>query len=257
MTEDTAGQSAQDVETAAPGPAERIPPDGQPETPAALHSAFPPIGDYAFLSDCETTALVAPNGAVEWMCAAAAWTRPSVFAAMLDRGAGAFRLSPADAEVPPTGATCPARWCWRRAGTSATAGSSSGTPWWSARGSHDPSRSTYQRPPTDYAAAHMLVRTVRCVNGEVQLLMDCEPVFDYGRHRATWAHAEAGYHQAIAHADRTATSALTLTTDLRLGFEGPRAVGPLAAQGGRRPLLRAVLGRRRRRPRPSRRPTSG
>ena len=31
-------------------------------------SAFPPIGDYAFLSDCETTALVAPSGNVEWLC---------------------------------------------------------------------------------------------------------------------------------------------------------------------------------------------
>ena len=28
-------------------------------------SAFPPIGDYAFLSDCETTALIAPSGNVE------------------------------------------------------------------------------------------------------------------------------------------------------------------------------------------------
>jgi alpha,alpha-trehalase len=31
-------------------------------------SAFPPIGSYAFLSDCEVCALIAPSGAVEWMC---------------------------------------------------------------------------------------------------------------------------------------------------------------------------------------------
>ena len=31
-------------------------------------SPYPPIADYAFLSDCEVTALVAPNGSVEWMC---------------------------------------------------------------------------------------------------------------------------------------------------------------------------------------------
>ena len=30
-------------------------------------SPFPPIADYGFLSDCETTALVAPSGNVEWM----------------------------------------------------------------------------------------------------------------------------------------------------------------------------------------------
>ena len=31
-------------------------------------SPFPPIADYAFLSDCEVTALVAPSGNIEWMC---------------------------------------------------------------------------------------------------------------------------------------------------------------------------------------------
>jgi hypothetical protein len=30
-------------------------------------SAYPPIADYGFLSDCEVTALVAPSGAIEWM----------------------------------------------------------------------------------------------------------------------------------------------------------------------------------------------
>ncbi len=37
-------------------------------TQASAHSPFPPIADYAFLSDCTTTALIAPDGAVEWMC---------------------------------------------------------------------------------------------------------------------------------------------------------------------------------------------
>ena len=36
---------------------------------------------------------------------------------------------------------------------------------------------------------------------------------------------------------------LTLTTDMRLGFEGAAGRGPDAAQGGRDPVLRAVLGR--------------
>ena len=46
---------------------------------------------------------------------------------------------------------------------------------------------TYRRTPTDYDAEHVLVRMVRCVNGEVQLNMDCEPVFDYGRTRGDGA----------------------------------------------------------------------
>ena len=62
-------------------------------------SPFPPIADYAFLSDCETTALVAPSGNVEWMCMPR-MDSPSVFGAMLDRDAGMFRLAPTDARVP-------------------------------------------------------------------------------------------------------------------------------------------------------------
>ena len=40
---------------------------------------------------------------------------------------------------------------------------------------------TYRRTPNDYEAEHILLRTIRCVSGEVQTVMDCEPVFDYGR----------------------------------------------------------------------------
>jgi len=62
-------------------------------------SPFPPIAEYAFLSDCETCALVAPNGGVEWLCLPR-FDSPSVFGAILDRDAGSFRLGPSDVEVP-------------------------------------------------------------------------------------------------------------------------------------------------------------
>jgi hypothetical protein len=61
-------------------------------------SPFPPIAEYGFLS-CEVSALVAASGAVEWMCLPR-MDSPSVFAANLDRGAGSFRLGPADVSVP-------------------------------------------------------------------------------------------------------------------------------------------------------------
>ena len=38
----------------------------QPQS-AAAPSPFPPIADYAFLSNCHTGALVAPDGAIEWL----------------------------------------------------------------------------------------------------------------------------------------------------------------------------------------------
>ena len=68
-------------------------------TLASATSPFPPIADYAFLSDCATTALVAPNGAVEWMCLPRA-DSPSVFATVLDRSAGFFRFGPVHTRVP-------------------------------------------------------------------------------------------------------------------------------------------------------------
>src|SRR6516164_9590860 len=62
-------------------------------------SPFPPIAEYAFLSDCEVNCLIAPSGRVEWMCLPRP-DSPSVFAAMLDRAAGSFRFGPSGVSVP-------------------------------------------------------------------------------------------------------------------------------------------------------------
>jgi alpha,alpha-trehalase len=182
-------------------------------------SPFPAIADYGFLSDCETSALVAPGGGIEWMCLPR-MDSPSVFGAILDRDAGTFRLGPAGVTVPAARRYLP--------GTMVLETS------WGTRGGwiivrdvlligpwhHCDDRShTHRRAPTDYDADHVLLRTVRCVNGEVQLSLVCEPAFDYGRVRGRWEYDGEAYHEAaVEHGDIK----LRLTSDLNLGIEGPR-----------------------------------
>jgi alpha,alpha-trehalase len=185
-------------------------------------SPFPPIADFAFLSDCESCALVAPSGNVEWMCLPR-FDSPSVFGAILDRDAGSFRLAPVDTSVPAGRRYLPGTMVMET-----TWGTRNGWiivrdvlligPW-----HHDEERShTHRRSPTDNDADHVLLRTLRCVNGHVEMHMECEPRMDYGRKAVAWEYAGPGYSKAIARAEGEEIE-LCLTTDLRVGFEGGRA----------------------------------
>jgi GH15 family glucan-1,4-alpha-glucosidase len=86
----------------------------------------------------------------------------------------------------------------------------------------DERSATHRRSPTDYEADHVLLRTLRCVNGSVEINMECSPVFDYGRTHPTWEYTSSGYHHGRASAEGIDLH-LDLTTDLRLGFEANRA----------------------------------
>jgi alpha,alpha-trehalase len=185
-------------------------------------SPFPPIADYAFLSDCEVCALVAPSGNVEWMCLPR-FDGPSIFGTMLDRDAGSFRLAPVDTAVPAGQRYLPGTMVLET-----TWGTRTGWvivrdvlligPW-----HHDDERShTHRRSPTDNDADHVLLRTMRCVNGRVEMHMECEPRVDYGRKGVTWEYGGPGYGKAVATAEDEELE-LTLSTDLRIGFEGGRA----------------------------------
>jgi alpha,alpha-trehalase len=193
------------------------------DTPLGL-SPFPPIADYAFLSDCTTTALVAPSGNIEWLCLPR-MDSPCVFGSLLDRDAGGFRLGPAEVTVPVARRYLPGTMVME------TSWGTEGSGWIIVRDvlligpwHHDGERSkNYRRAPTDYDADHVLLRTVRCVNGEVQVILDCAPMFDYGRHPARWEYAGDGYNEAVATAEGVDVE-LRLTTDLQIGLEGSHAI---------------------------------
>ena len=74
---------------------------------APLRNPFPPIADYAFLSDWETTCLISPAGSVEWLCVPRP-DSPSVFGSILDRSAGPSGWALTASRCPRRAATFPA-----------------------------------------------------------------------------------------------------------------------------------------------------
>jgi GH15 family glucan-1,4-alpha-glucosidase len=188
---------------------------------AAAPSPFTPIADYGFLSNCHTGALVAPDGAVDWLCVPA-FDSPSVFASLLDREAGFFRLGPygishpADRAYEPGTNVLVTTWKtptgWVVVRDALTMG---------PRGRPD-QITPHTRPPADDDGDHMLVRTVECIDGSVEVELVCEPVFDYGRNPADWTLVDGNQNVADAvGADRK----IRLVTDLALGVEGNRVRG--------------------------------
>ncbi|KRA25770.1 glycosyl hydrolase family 15 [Microbacterium sp. Root61] len=182
-------------------------------------SPFPPIADYAFLSNCHTGALVAPDGSVDWLCVPA-FDSPSTFGNLLDRGAGSFRFGPYGINVPTQRSYVP--------GTNVL------TTTWHTPGGwllvHDaltmgprtgPDRVTpHTRPPADDDADHVLVRLVECLEGTVEVELVCEPAFDYGREPAKWSLVDEDWHAADA---TGAGQTVRLSTSMSIGVEGSSA----------------------------------
>src|SRR5262245_10451444 len=185
-------------------------------------SPYPPIAQYGFVSDRQVQALVAPSGNVEWLCLPRP-DGPSMFGAMLDRSAGTFRLVPTEVTVPAGRRYVPGtlvlETTWQtRTGWLVVRDALLVGPWYDDR-----ERAVeYQRPPGDHEAEHVLLRTIRCVNGHVELQLNCEPAPDYGRGEMAWEYETEGYGRAIARIEGSDLP-LRLTTDLRVGFEGRRA----------------------------------
>jgi GH15 family glucan-1,4-alpha-glucosidase len=183
-------------------------------------TTFPPIADYGFLSDCETTCLVAPDGSVEWLCLPRP-DSPSVFGSLLDRSAGSFRFGPSNTQVPHQRRYLP--------GTMVLE-----TTWHTPTGwllVHDflvvqptgdrPRRPEYRRAAGDESPTGTLVRTATCIAGRVEVVVDCVPLFDYGTTPGDWSYVGDGDHQVNV-AARKGDGALTVSSSLRLGLAGAR-----------------------------------
>jgi GH15 family glucan-1,4-alpha-glucosidase len=192
-----------------------------PPNQEALATIFPPIADYAFLSDCENSCLVAPTGAIEWLCLPRPHD-PSIFGTILDRAAGSFRLAPVDSAVPAHRQYVPGTMVlattWQtRSGWLIVNDFMAVGPWYRTGDRSD----VHRRTPGDFDAQHVLVRSAVCLHGTVDILLNCEPSFDYGRADAQWEYTGSGYDQvATTNPD---FSRLTLTGDMKFGIEG-RAV---------------------------------
>jgi GH15 family glucan-1,4-alpha-glucosidase len=185
--------------------------------------SFPPIADYAFLSDCENSCLVAPNGSVEWFCLPRP-DSPSIFGAILDRTAGNFRFGPTSTQVPHHRRYIP--------GTMALE-----TTWHTPSGwlvvqdllvvqsMEDGQRRTdYRRAPGDTAPSGVLLRVATCIEGHVEVIANLVPVFEYGKQTGLWSYEGEGY-ETMSVCPPAGDPSLTLRSSFGLGAAGARCYG--------------------------------
>ena len=203
----------------------------QPEPQsAAAPSPFTPIADYAFLSNCHTGALVAPDGAIDWLCAPS-FDSPSIFGSLLDREAGFFRFGPFGINHPTQRNYVPGtnvmETTWKTpSGWIVVRDALTMGPWL-----HEDGITPHTRPPADDDADHMLVRTVEALQGSVEVELVCEPAFDYGREPAKWELIGADRHAADA---TGAGQKVRLQSDLPLGIEDNRVHARRTLERGER-----------------------
>ena len=184
-------------------------------------STFPPIADYAFLSDCENNCLVAPDGSIEWLSLPRP-DSPSVFGALLDRTAGTFRFGPGNALVPDHRRYVP--------GTMVLE-----TTWHTPTGwlvvndmfvvrpvSDEGRRAGYQRVPRVGAGVGTILRTATCISGKVDVAAMCLPMFDYGSAPSSWSYDTDSYHSMVVRQPDGDVS-LRLHSSFQLGEIAARA----------------------------------
>jgi alpha,alpha-trehalase len=198
------------------------PPEIEAGAAGAPLNGFPPIADYAFLSDCETCALVASRGSVEWLCLPRP-DSPSIFGSMLDRSAGIFGVLPEGVEVPSHRRYLPGSMVLETTWQTPTGWLQVYDCLVTHRWHGGKRREQYKRAPGDFVAAGVLLRVATCVDGDIELLANCLPIFEYGSDPSPWNYSGEGYDSATIRAPRSAVE-LRLTSSVALELTGPRAM---------------------------------
>jgi GH15 family glucan-1,4-alpha-glucosidase len=151
--------------------------------PGRTRDGYAPISDYGFLSDCRSAALVACDGAVDWLC----WPRfdsPAIFARILDeRCGGTFRLAPV------ADATVSRRYVERTHVLETTF--------------HTPHGAVRVEDWLHTGPQQALCRVATCLSGAVELEALCDPRPDFGREAAVhWERRLSWLSATLASGDR-------------------------------------------------------
>lgn len=156
--------------------------------------SYPPIADYALISDMHSCALVSRDGSIDWACFPR-FDGPAVFSRLLDwEQGGYFQLIPegvrsvARQYVPETNVL--------QTTFVADGGEAQLTDFMPVHAHAHPER------PTETGTRQQIVRRLACTAGSMRFRMHCKPRFDYGtampHARALDAHT--GYAHGAGHA---------------------------------------------------------
>jgi GH15 family glucan-1,4-alpha-glucosidase len=138
--------------------------------PAGDERGSQPIADYGLLADCNSAALVARDGSIDWLCLPR-YDSPSVFGRILDKGAGHWSIRPAAAF------TSERRYLPGTLVIETTFTTESGT----VRLTDAMLFADGQRHhDLGIDAPHELIRSVEGVSGDVELVLELAPRTEYG-----------------------------------------------------------------------------
>jgi GH15 family glucan-1,4-alpha-glucosidase len=176
-----------------------------------------PLGQHALLSDCTSAALVTADGSVDWLCLPR-FDSTSVFARLLDDGAGHFRIAPASSASSSTRS-------YRR--SSLVLDTTWSGPDGELRVSDAMALGARERGhQLGKAAPGVLLRYVRCIRGEVPVTVEFVPRPEFGL-----IHPRLNVADGVVISDGGAT-VVVLSTDMDLQVAEGRAFGTVTLHPG-------------------------